>query len=579
MRLLISLLLFFVLTSSYAQKKAMTEKEYLELQAKIRFNFNANIDSAIVYAHQMAKSGNYKHLAFANGALTCLLQSKGRPKEADAKYILAFKYLDKIPDSEDKTKLKAYIINYGGLAELYKGNFSKSLDRFQQGMKLSEEVGDLLQVFKFRLNLVLLNDQIGNSQLVIKEAKELMHFLDNNKELFSKKDFYARKSSIYSNLGSAYENWFLKDKNKTFLLDSSAYYLKRAILYSDDLAFFKATATLSLGNIYNWKHDFKNAEKHYKEAAKISAKSNLKDILCVSIYNLADIYYSKKNYNQALVFFKKSDSIAAITNLNKLDYLKSNFYQAQIYSILNQPELAYKHSQIYLKNYEEFESRLNAETAETNYKQGLGNLTDQMISIEKEYKKDLFWNKCLKAFYVFLFLLILFFLIKNIRDKRKAHAKMNALIAEFKAKLEKQNSSEPEIVCIEQTSFEQKAENNTISIDEDTENQIVKKLLDLERKKEFLNPEFSLPYAAKKIKTNTTYLSNVVNKRFGKSFGDYSNELKMNYVIREMISNRMYRKYSTQAIAESVGYKSANSFSKSFRKRTGVSPVQFAKNI
>ena len=81
------------------------------------------------------------------------------------------------------------------------------------------------------------------------------------------------------------------------------------------------------------------------------------------------------------------------------------------------------------------------------------------------------------------------------------------------------------------------------------------------------------------LKTNTTYLSYVVNKRFGKSFGEYSNELKINYVINEMITNHMYRKYSTQAIAESVGFKNAVSFAKSFRKRTGVSPAQFASNI
>ncbi|GAA6768903.1 hypothetical protein AAFH68_48610 [Flavobacterium sp. CGRL1] len=124
-----------------------------------------------------------------------------------------------------------------------------------------------------------------------------------------------------------------------------------------------------------------------------------------------------------------------------------------------------------------------------------------------------------------------------------------------------------------------KKENVALSIDEAKENKIVEKLLALESKLEYLNADFTLPYVAKKIKTNTTYLSYVVNKRFGKSFGEYSNELKINYVINEMITNHMYRKYSTQAIAESVGFKNAVSFAKSFRKRTGVSPAQFANNI
>lgn len=74
-------------------------------------------------------------------------------------------------------------------------------------------------------------------------------------------------------------------------------------------------------------------------------------------------------------------------------------------------------------------------------------------------------------------------------------------------------------------------------------------------------------------------MSYVVNKNFKKSFSEYSNELKINYVINEMINNPTYRKYSTQAIAESVGFKNAISFTKSFNKRTGVTPVQFIKGI
>jgi YesN/AraC family two-component response regulator len=84
---------------------------------------------------------------------------------------------------------------------------------------------------------------------------------------------------------------------------------------------------------------------------------------------------------------------------------------------------------------------------------------------------------------------------------------------------------------------------------------------------------------AKKIKTNTAYLSYVVNKRLGKSFSEYANELKLNYVINQLITNPTYRKYSTQAIAESAGFKKANSFTISFKKRTGLTPVQFAEKI
>jgi YesN/AraC family two-component response regulator len=237
-----------------------------------------------------------------------------------------------------------------------------------------------------------------------------------------------------------------------------------------------------------------------------------------------------------------------------------------------------------LDNYEPFEAKLTEQALEVNYKQGVGNLTNEMISIEKKYKNDVFLSRGLKVFYVLMFVGIVFLLIKNIRDKNKANKKMNALIEEFKANIEKKNNPEFEIaekeeLILEHEEIQLKKENVNLSIDEAKENKIVEKLLALESKHEYLNADFTLPYVAKKIKTNTTYLSYVVNKRFGKSFGEYSNELKINYVINEMITNHMYRKYSTQAIAESVGFKNAVSFAKSFRKRTGVSPAQFASNI
>lgn len=584
MRLIISFVLFFVLNTAFAQQKsALTEEEYLILQEKIRLNYNANVDSALVYAKQMSKSNNFKHLAFANGAMTQLFQIKGNTKLSKEKYSLALKYLEKVPESRDKIQLKSYIYNYGGLAEWKRGNFSAALDKYQQGMKLSVEIGDVIQIVKFRGNIALINEAVGNYQLAIKNLKQLNDFVDKNEGIFTKEDFLNRKSNINVNLGSSYENYFIKNSDKKFLLDSAEYYYKRAINYSQNFADNKITAKLSLGNIYNWKGDYKAAEKTYYDIVFYSQQNNQPGLLCVANYNLGDIYFTTKKYDKALVFFKKCDSLAEITKSNNIDFLKSNYYQAKIYNLKNEPELAYKHSKVYLDNYEDFQTKLNHEALEVNYKLGVNDLTQEMVVIQEKYQYDVLINKALKVFYVLLVVGIVFLLIKNIRDKNKAHKKMNALIEEFKANIEKKNNAEiePEVKeeILETEEIHLKRENITLSIDEAKENKIVEKLLALENKLEYLNADFTLPYVAKKIKTNTTYLSYVVNKRFGKSFGEYSNELKINYVINEMITNHMYRKYSTQAIAESVGFKNAVSFAKSFRKRTGVSPAQFANNI
>lgn len=580
MRLIISFLLLLVLNTTLAQQKnELTEKEYLELQDKIRFSMNANFDQGLKYVDQMLKSSNNKHLAFANAAASYLYQLKGDKVKSDQEYNKALKCLEKMPDSEDKKRINSYLYNYKGLTEWQRGNFSKALENYQEGIKLSTEIGDVVQIIKMKGNIALLNEEVGNYQLSIKILRQNDKFLDQNESLYEKEQFQNGKSNMYTNLGNSYEGYYMKNRKKAYLLDSAAYFYKKAISYSQNFADNKVVSKLSLGNIYLMKKDYESAEKVYYDVAFYAKQNNDEKLFQLANYNLGDLYYSIKKYDKALVFLKKVDSISLKNKTTGSSFFKSNYIQAKIYNLKNESELAYKHSKIYLDAYEKYEGKLRDEAVEVNYKLGVENLGGEMLIIQEKYKYEVFWNKDLKVFYVLLVVGIVFLLIKNIRDKNRAHKKMNALIEEFKANLEKKENAPLEIEIPELEDVALKKENANLSIDEAKENKIVEKLLALEEKLEYLNADFTLSYVAKKVKTNTTYLSYIVNKRFGKSFSEYSNELKINYVINQMITNHLYRKYSTQAIAESVGFKNAVSFAKSFRKRTGVSPAQFANNI
>ncbi|AOC94465.1 DNA-binding transcriptional regulator AraC [Flavobacterium anhuiense] len=588
MRLIISFFfLLLIYSSGVAQTTGeLTEQKYLELQDKIRFSMNGNFDQGLEYAAELKKSNNDEHKAFAYGAGSYLYQLKGNKVKCDEWFAKAIAHYNKLPESVQKINLRAYLYNYRGLTEWKRRNFSNALSNYQEGIKLSIKTNDVIQTVKFKSNIALVNEAVGNYELAVKNLRQNSDFLDKNESLYEKDQFQNSKSNIYTNLGNVYEGYYMKNRSKLVLLDSAEYYYKRAITYSQNYIDNKMTATLSLGNIYLLKKDFKNAERAYFDISMYAKQNNDESYYKTANYNLGDLYYSQKKYDKALVFLKKVDSLYLKENKIDMSYFQSNYIQAKIYNIQNEPELAFKHSKIYLDSYEKYQGQLREEALEVNYKLGTANLSDEMLSIQQKYKYEVLWNKALKVIYVVLVVGIVFFLIKNIRDKNKAQKKMNALIEEFKANLEKKEIEKAALEkstvleeFVEQEDPQFKKENANLSIDEAKENKIVEKLLALEEKLEYLNADFTLSYAAKKIKTNTTYLSYVVNKRFGKSFSEYSNELKINYVINQMITNHLYRKYSTQAIAESVGFKNAVSFAKSFRKRTGVSPAQFANNI
>ncbi|QOG02884.1 tetratricopeptide repeat protein [Flavobacterium sp. MDT1-60] len=426
-------LFFLILTTTFGQQKnAVIEDDYEILKEKIRLYYNADNDRALMYAEQMAKSSNYEHLAFANGVMSCLLQRKGEVEKSKEKYNKAFVYLAKIPDSKAKKSLTADIYNYGGLTEWIRGNFSAALEEFQKGIEISSQLGDIKQIIKFKANIALVNESVGNYQLSIKNSRELLEFINKNEGLFTDAELLNRKSNLYLALGSAYESYFV-DKGKMEILDSLAYFYKKTIQYSEKFPYNTITAKLSLGNVFNWKGDYKNAEKTYLEVVSLAKQNGNSDLSAV-YYNLGDINLTVKKYNKALSFYKKSDSISLLNDVNTLSYLKSNCYQARIYNILNMPELAHKHSRIYLDQLDEYESKLREERLKVNYKQGEENLTAEMLAIDKTYREDLFFKRLLSASYFIIFFGIIFLLIKNIRDKNRIRKKLIGLIAEPNAK-------------------------------------------------------------------------------------------------------------------------------------------------
>lgn len=430
-------LFFFVLTATFSQQKnTVIEDDYETLKDKIRLYFNSSVDRSLVYAEQMAKSSNYEHLAFANGAMASILQLKGETDKSKEKYKLALGYLAKIPDSKEKKRVTADVYNYGGLAEWYRGNHGAALEIFQSGIKVSSQIRDIKQIIKFKANIALLNESVGNYKLAIKNDREIIDFVDKNENLFTSAELLNRRSNVYLGLGSAYESYYI-DKRRIKLLDSSEYFYKKAIEYSGNFPYIEATSRLSLGNIASWRKDYKSAERIYFEVVNLALKNKQFDLLSSAYYNLGDLFQSNGEYYKALPFFKKTDSLQVLYHSNEISYLRSNYYQARIYNKLNMPELAHKHSRIYLDLFDKLEGKLNEERVKVNYKQGEDNLKAEMLSIEKKYKEDSLLNRMLNVFYVILFLGIVFLLIKNSRDKKKSQKKMIALISDVSKKNKK----------------------------------------------------------------------------------------------------------------------------------------------
>lgn len=124
-----------------------------------------------------------------------------------------------------------------------------------------------------------------------------------------------------------------------------------------------------------------------------------------------------------------------------------------------------------------------------------------------------------------------------------------------------------------------KSNKKQVKINDENEAKIITGLYKLENEKYFLSKNFNLHNVSKKIGTNTTYLSKVVQDHKNTSFNDYTNDLRIDFILKDFTTNKKLHNYTTQSLAEHVGYKNGDSFAKIFKEKTGLTPYQFIKNL
>lgn len=82
---------------------------------------------------------------------------------------------------------------------------------------------------------------------------------------------------------------------------------------------------------------------------------------------------------------------------------------------------------------------------------------------------------------------------------------------------------------------------------------------------------------AELLNTNRTYLSQVINEAYGKSFTQYINDLRINEAIRLLDDPTNMR--ALRLICQDLGFNSQTTFNTQFQSRTGMTPAQYRKKV
>tara|TARA_B110000902_G_C14291087_1_gene580971 strand:+ start:5430 stop:5855 length:426 start_codon:yes stop_codon:yes gene_type:complete len=119
----------------------------------------------------------------------------------------------------------------------------------------------------------------------------------------------------------------------------------------------------------------------------------------------------------------------------------------------------------------------------------------------------------------------------------------------------------------------------TYNINKTIKKELLQGIQELENSKDFLNLGFSIQFLAKKLNTNTSYLSYTINRVKNQSFKQYITELRINYLIKKLQEENKFRRYTIKALGEEIGYSNASAFTRAFKKYKGVTPSEYLKSL
>lgn len=545
-------LFFLSFIQTYAQTNISNNKNL----NKIVLFGDTNIDSLIHYAKlsQKSKDPCVSNLGFINEANAYYKNGDFKKSEE-----ITLNVIKKVKDKSLACNQKVLLNAYNRLFWIKKnqGEYNKAFNYLLEKKKVIEKLSKkdsyyIIHKLSAENNLAGIKAILGLHKETISILKKTNADLKNVKsgDKFLSNHLKILQSSNLNLIGDSY--YLLAKKSLNNYLDSAAVYYKEAF---------------NVAQTFNPLHE--NSYELYKlRKVKIATKrEHFKDALAT-----INEIKSKANYTQELNFYKSviyfnlknSDSTLHFAN-NFLNYHKNTPNSkenkliildilANEYNLLKKSDSAYKYSKLGLEELTLVNSN-KSEINNSHYQYNFDEIQKNNLAVinkkQNKFRLQLIFIICLST--VLITLIVIYFY----RRRRKTSKEFNTIIDEI------QSSEAPP--------------KKDYNIDEDVEKSILYELENLEKSDLFLKSDFNINMLAKKLNTNSTYISYIINNTKQQNFKQYITELRINYLIEKLKTDKKYQTFTIQYLAEEIGYKNASAFTRAFKKQLGTTPSEYIK--
>ncbi|NAS31479.1 helix-turn-helix domain-containing protein [Flavobacteriaceae bacterium R38] len=469
-------------------------------------------------------------------------------------YKKCVEYLDEaiefFEEPEDNKQLYAINILKGN-AYLYKWQHVDALNAYYKALELNRStIKDDVNEARASLNIAIVRRKMGQFDQAKKVYKNTLKFIEKSE---------VKNSKIHMNVLSEVSFLYIDLEEYDSVLQYSDKGIRISELYN--YREFKSNFYTAKGIVFQYEEEYDKALEYLLEAEDILFKGNIpeKRYLINIAYFIAKCFYEQQHYEKAI---NKMHEV-----INFIDEEEFNAEAIDLYNLMAKSNKALEHENQAIYWYEkaiQLDKRSDREKDVT---------VNRIFNKEKEDLNEEIGVLTRTRFKVVLALFFSFLILISISIVYFKKQKTNKLI--FNELIEKINNLE----SVKKETRITLVDSKTVNIDDEKINKVLKGLERLEDQEYFLNIDCNLRSIAKKVKTNTTYLSKIINDHKKKNFNNYINDLRIDYVLKRLKNDKKFRLFSIKSIASEIGYKSDYSFAKHFKAKTGLNPSYYIREI
>ena len=419
---------FFIPLSVFGQEDINLKSDrMIEEYEQFRSNRLVDVSKALEHAYNSYQlSIEIRDSSFINKsarAIGWLLNSKGE-------YDSAFYYLEKsisiATALNDQNQLK-FVLNDAGLNRLNLSKYDEALFFFNASLKVRDELNDFP-------SKSLAYNNIGLVYYNLEDFVEAIGFFEKGLSIAEEFQNISSQSMNLVNIGLSYH--LLKD------YDKALYYFEKTIdkCEEDCPVDVRIQAIGGMGLIHLYQGRYEDAYEELESVISLSLDNDVFRFLPSNYHYLALIDFNRKEYDKSLSHLEISNDYAS--RLQDVEWRKNNFaLYSRIYAEQENYKVAYEYQ---IKLAEAKDSLLNADM--------IKNISDIHVNIQQDKDANIILGKDLEitereqqiyllAATVLLSLILILFVYKNNRLRKRINHKLDNLVKERTRNLNNTNEA------------------------------------------------------------------------------------------------------------------------------------------